>query len=150
MYFSTGFVALLGVIITMRLIVFCANEIVTDIGSYYAVSLNQHWLLPFPLSYVLIQLWKCDQILFVVGHLNAYPLCLAAQKAGSNLAQVQVPIHASTREAPINMASARRVNSAMGIWLALAIHMIGAEIYVSICDLFCPKALRDISPSKHA
>jgi len=105
------FVALLGVIITMRLIILCANEIVTDIGSYYA-------------------LWKCDQLLFVMGHLDAYPSCLAAQKAGGNLAQVQVPIHASTREAPINMASARRVNSSMGIWLALVIHMIAAEIYI--------------------
>jgi len=105
------FVSLLGVIITMRLIVLCANEIVTDIGSYYA-------------------LWKCDQLLFIMGNLTAYPLCLAAQQAGGNLALVQVAIHASTREAPINMASARRVNSSTGIWLALVIHMIGSELYI--------------------
>jgi len=106
------FAALLGVIITLRLIILCANEIVTDIGSYYA-------------------LWKCDELLFVThGNLTAYPLCSAAQKAGDNLAHVQVAIHASTREADINLASARRVNSGMGIWVALVIHMVASEIYI--------------------
>ncbi|KAF9517120.1 hypothetical protein BS47DRAFT_1340147 [Hydnum rufescens UP504] len=106
------FSALLGVIITLRLIILCANEIVTDIGSYYA-------------------LWKCDELLFVTrGNLTAYPSCLAAQKAGDNLAHLQVAIHASTREARINLASARRVNSGMAIWVALVIHMVAAEIYI--------------------
>jgi len=105
------FASLLGVVITMRLIIFCADEIITYIGSYYS-------------------LWKCDQLLYVIGNFNDYPSCLAAQKVGGNLAQVQVAIHASTREAPINNASARRATSPMAIWLALIIHMIGSEIYI--------------------
>jgi hypothetical protein len=69
----------------------------------------------------------------VVGQsqLGTYPLCLSTQETGGNLGHVQVAVHASTREAPVNNASARRVNSGMAIWTALIIHMIGAEIYVS-------------------
>ncbi|KAF9507884.1 hypothetical protein BS47DRAFT_1351076 [Hydnum rufescens UP504] len=107
------FGALLGAVVTERLIILCAKQIISDVGSYYA-------------------LWRCDELLYVVGQsqLGAYPLCLSAQETGRNLGHVQVAVHASTREAPINNASARRVNSGMAIWTALIIHMIGAEIYI--------------------
>jgi len=105
------FASLLGVIITARLITLCAGDIITDIGSYYA-------------------LWKCDELLYVLKKLDAYPTCLAAQQARGNLAQVQVPIHASNREGGLHKASVRRVNAGMTIWVALVIHMIGSEIYI--------------------
>ena len=97
------------------------------------MSPTQLGLFPtFAFSSILIQLWKCDELLFVLKKLDAYPTCLAAQQARGNLAQVQVPIHASNREGGIHKASARRVNAGMTIWVALVIHMIGSEIYVSI------------------
>jgi len=106
------FVGLLGVAITMRFIILSANEIVTDIGSYYA-------------------LWRCDELLFVSsGNLTAYPSCLAAQKAGESLAHVQVAIHASIREGRINKASMRRLISGMVIWVAFLIHIVGTEVYI--------------------
>jgi hypothetical protein len=52
-----GFAGLLGVIITLRLIILCANEIVTDIGSYYAVSLCYvSRLLPLTLSHPALEM----------------------------------------------------------------------------------------------
>jgi len=111
------FGALVGAVVTERIIILCAKQIITDIGSYYA-------------------LWRCDELLYVVGQsqLGAYPLCLSTQEAGGILGHVQVAVHASTREAPINNASARRVNSGMAIWTALIIHMIGAEIYIRVTE----------------
>jgi len=111
------FGAMLGVVVTERLIILCAKPIITDVGSYYA-------------------LWRCDELLYVVGqsHLGAYPLCLSAQETGGNLGHVRVAVHASTREAPINNASARRINSGTAVWLALIIHTLGAEIYIRVTE----------------
>jgi hypothetical protein len=97
--------------ITARIIMVCARQIVSDIGSYYST-------------------WRCDEVLSVlrdVDALNAkYPQCAGI----SNLSSVHVAVHAATRADRLSFASSVRVTFGMALWLSLVMHIIGVEFYI--------------------
>ena len=64
-----------------------------------------------------------------------YPQCT---KAGVDLTEVFVAVHASVKGGRLGSASITRATFGMCMWLALVIHIIGVEIYVrmiSACGL---------------
>ncbi|KAJ6510422.1 hypothetical protein C8R45DRAFT_964053 [Mycena sanguinolenta] len=77
-------------VITSRLLMLAAREIVTDIGTYYSI-------------------WRCDEIINLLADPNAvqssFPQCVAA---GVNPASIWLAVHASTRDGPLYVASAVR------------------------------------------
>ena len=69
----------------------------------------------------------------MTGSVSKYPACVVAQQAGTSLGSVYVGIKASMGEAKINAGAAVRLAFPLGLWTALVIHIIGVELYVSIC-----------------
>lgn len=57
-----------------------------------------------------------------------YPQCFGP---GVDVSRVSVAVHASMKETTLNGASAFRVTTGMALWIALTIHIVGVEIYVS-------------------
>jgi len=98
--------------ITAHLIGLAIRTIAIDLGNYYAV-------------------WRCDQLLFVMTNVTAveqlYPQCT---KAGVDLTEVFVAVHASVKGGRLGSASITRATFGMCMWLALVIHIIGVEIYI--------------------
>lgn len=113
-----------GSIITLRLIQFTCVVIISRIGTYYVAR-------------------PCEQVAGTIGDTNRtielYPDC-AAYFSGANPDQHTV-VHADL----LNATSAAEAGAAvsmpfgMALWLALAIHAIGIELYVGVWH--CPSEL---------
>ncbi|KAJ7036742.1 hypothetical protein C8F04DRAFT_464560 [Mycena alexandri] len=98
-----------GAAITGRLITLAAACIITIVGTYYTV-------------------WRCDQVLALLSDPQiSFPQCVTS---GVNPAHIWVAVHASNNGGPLYRASAMRAVHGMGIWIALLLHVIGAEIYI--------------------
>ncbi|KAK1624253.1 hypothetical protein BDP81DRAFT_330556 [Colletotrichum phormii] len=118
-----------GSIITLRLIQFSAAAVISSIGTYYAAR-------------------PCDQVAFMVGNMNRtlqlYPAC-ASYFSGENPGQ-QTIVHADI----LNPTSAAEAGVAAGmpfgmaLWLALALHAIGIEIYLKLTPAEAER-LRNVS-----
>ncbi|OLN97920.1 hypothetical protein CCHL11_02607 [Colletotrichum chlorophyti] len=118
-----------GCIITLRLIQFSAAAIISSLGTYYAIR-------------------PCDQVAFMVEDKNRtlelYPAC-ATYFSGENPAQ-QTVVHADI----LNSSSAAEAGVAAGmpfgmaLWLALAIHAIGIEVYLRLTPAEAER-LRNVS-----
>ncbi|CAK5263605.1 unnamed protein product [Mycena citricolor] len=106
-YFST--------IVTARLIVLAAREIVTMIGTYYSI-------------------WRCDEIINLLESpdvQNSFPQCVAP---GANASALWVAVHASTKRGPLYLASSVRATLGMCLWIATLMHMAGVEYYLYQTD----------------
>ncbi|CAK5263319.1 unnamed protein product [Mycena citricolor] len=122
-YFST--------IVTARLIVLAAREIVTMIGTYYSI-------------------WRCDEIINLLESpdvQNSFPQCVAP---GANASALWVAVHASTKRGPLYLASSVRATlgghlpvvpdlltynlAGMCLWIATLMHMAGVEYYLYQTD----------------
>ena len=105
-------------IITLRLILLCASPIITDIGSFYysmpcekIVGLYQEYHIPEQAA------------------LGQYPSCLTYINGSDPNAHASV--HATANGLPEQAAAVLDMSFGMCLWLALALHVIGLEIYVS-------------------
>ncbi|KAJ7334736.1 hypothetical protein DFH08DRAFT_965484 [Mycena albidolilacea] len=100
-------------IITARLIMLAAREIITIIGTYYSV-------------------WRCDEIIELLADpqavQSAFPQCVAG---GVNHTSLWVAVHASTREGPLYAASSVRATNGMALWIATLMHIVGVEYYIN-------------------
>lgn len=111
-----------GSIITLRLIQITIMTIVPMTGEYY-------YALP------------CDRVAFMMGDQNTtvstYPVC-EAFFSGENLHQ-SVSVKADLGGATSAVEAAAALNQTFGpaMWLALIIHMIAVEIYVSLLSAHC-------------
>jgi hypothetical protein len=108
----------MGTIITTRIIQLCAVPIVTLIGSYF-------YAMP------------CAKIVGIFGRYGIpsqalpqlYPECVPFIK-GTSLNQYGI-VHAGTFGQPEQAAAVLDMTFGMSMWLALMLHAIGVEIYVS-------------------
>jgi hypothetical protein len=108
----------MGSIITERLIGMCVLPIITMIGDYY-------YAMP------------CSKILGILAAFKIpsqalpgfYPECVPFVK-GASPNQYAV-VHAGSYGRPEQVAAALDITFGMTLWLALMIHAIGVEIYVS-------------------
>jgi len=109
-------VAYAAVPITARLTSIAARHIISDIGSYYAV-------------------WRCDEISYVLRNSSAlqqsYPQCT---QGAENVANVRVAIRAAVNEGGVGLGSSVRATWGMCMWVAIVIHIIGAEIYIRLTE----------------
>jgi len=99
----------------MRLIMIITAVSVSAIGSYHAQ-------------------YRCDELLFTINNdtrtYQDYPLC----QTGLPTDVVAVKAMLGGPNTTIETAGAAlRTGFGMSLWLALAIHAIGVEVYVSIC-----------------
>lgn len=105
-----------GQIITVRIIMIIAAQIVSQIGGYYEAR-------------------PCEQIEYILGSpsatLSAYPDC-APYLDGSDPAK-QVAVEANYSGSAVQLTVALGSNFGAAGWLAFALHAIGVEIYVSVC-----------------
>lgn len=103
-----------GCIITIRIIMIIAAQIVSQIGGYYDAR-------------------PCEQVEDIFGSpeesMAAYPDC-APFFNGSDPSK-QVAVEANFNGNPVQLAVALGSNFGPAMWLAFAIHAIGVEIYVS-------------------
>lgn len=83
------------------------------------------------LIYFSRQLWRCDEISFVLQNMDAlqqsYPQCTPG---GSNLTSVRVAIRAAVNGDKFGLGSSVRVTWGMSMWIAILIHSLGVELYV--------------------
>ncbi|KAJ7916560.1 hypothetical protein B0H13DRAFT_1997740 [Mycena leptocephala] len=88
-------------IITARLMMLAAREIITIIGTYYSI-------------------WRCDEILNLLDDpqaiQNSFPQCVAA---GANPASIWLAVHASTHDGPLYAASSVRATQGSLSFLAV-------------------------------
>ena len=73
---------------------------------------------------------SCIEIRTSTGSISKYPDCVAAQNAGTNLGSVYVGIQASIKQGGIHFGASTRLATALGLWTALIIHIVGVELYV--------------------
>ncbi|KAJ7183456.1 hypothetical protein C8R46DRAFT_884571 [Mycena filopes] len=98
-----------GAAITGRLITLAAASIITLVGTYYTV-------------------WRCDQLLSLLSDPQvSFPECVSSTV---DPAHIWVAVRASTTGGDLYNASALRASHGMGIWIAILLHVIGAEIYI--------------------
>ncbi len=98
-----------GSILTMRLIMIVAATILPMTGKYYGTM-------------------SCDQLASVVGPgslKSTYPQC-------NGTPTQQIPVEASFSQGAANVGIALELNFGMALWLALFLHTIGVEIYLSL------------------
>ncbi|KAL5388625.1 hypothetical protein PMIN06_003051 [Paraphaeosphaeria minitans] len=104
-----------GSIITNRIILIIATNIISAVGSYYTV-------------------WPCAKIAYTMrsdeATLEAYPEC-ASYVNGSDLFQ-QAVVHAQFGGHPTEIGAALNMCFGMALWLALAMHAIGVEVYLHL------------------
>ncbi|KAK1982063.1 hypothetical protein LZ30DRAFT_591353 [Colletotrichum cereale] len=118
-----------GSIITLRLVQFISATLISTIGTYYAAR-------------------PCDQVAYMVGDtsrtLELYPDC-AAFFSGANPSQ-QTIVHAAlaTATSAAEAGAAISLPFGMAIWLALAVHAIGIEIYLRLTPAEAER-LRNVS-----
>ena len=103
-------------IVTTRLIMFAMAAIITQIGGYYAS-------------------WECAKIAYIYGGgqrptINFYPDC-APYFNGTKLDQHTI-VEATMGGRPEQIGAALGEVFGASVWLAVAIHLIGVEIYVRV------------------
>jgi len=102
-----------AVVITARVIMLAAREIITIIGTYYSI-------------------WRCDEIIALLADpqtiQSSFPQCVAE---GVNPSSLWVAVHASTRDGPLYTASAVRATNGMALWIATLMHIVGVEYYIN-------------------
>jgi len=106
-----------GAVITNRPILIVGNYVISSMGTYYAV-------------------WTCEEIDFefrrvgITGALaDKYPQCLMPN--GTNNGRVAV--QASTNPLrPDGMGTGMELTFAVGMWVAITLHIIGVEIYLAL------------------
>jgi uncharacterized membrane protein len=101
----------LGTIITERIIMVIAAQIITMIGSYHTI-------------------WSCDELKFVlkdnIQHLEqAYPQCISNSSAN-------VVVRADFGTQVEEVGASLRITFGMAMWLAIALHAVGVEIYLNL------------------
>ncbi|KAJ7714083.1 hypothetical protein B0H16DRAFT_1809089, partial [Mycena metata] len=102
-------VSYFATVITARLIMLAARQIITDIGTYYSI-------------------WRCDEIMTLLSNTTAFPECTAP---GVNPASVWTAVHASTHDGPLYSSSSVRAVEGMALWVAMLIHIAGVEVYIN-------------------
>ncbi|KAL1859793.1 hypothetical protein Daus18300_009383 [Diaporthe australafricana] len=116
-----------GCIITIRIIMIIAAQIVSQIGGYYDAR-------------------PCEQVENIFGSaeesMAAYPDC-APFFNGSDPSK-QVAVEANFNGDPVQLAVALGSNFGPAMWLAFAIHAIGVEIYLKLTPAESER-LRDVS-----
>jgi hypothetical protein len=83
--------------------------------------------------------WPCAKIADTIDDgmdlVSEFPAC-AAYADGSNLNQVSAVLADMDGSSAANAGAALDLNFGMALWLALAIHAVGVEVYVSsVCSL---------------
>jgi uncharacterized membrane protein len=107
----------LGSIITLRPVLVLATLIVSQTQEYRNV-------------------WSCHQIewtweyLQAGNYLHSYPQC--ANNSGINGRYVPVLANLLNSSDPAQVGTSLQINFGMAIWLAIALHMIGVEIYLQL------------------
>lgn len=104
-----------GSIITSRFIMIAATSIISSIGSYYIA-------------------WPCAKIAYTFGSAEKaaklYPAC-AAYVNGTSPHQ-QAVVHANFEGGlPTEIGAALNLSFGMALWVSVALHAIGVEVYVS-------------------
>ncbi|KAI9824885.1 MAG: hypothetical protein M1832_001490 [Thelocarpon impressellum] len=102
-----------GSIITLRLIMFLSALIVSPMRAYYSVM-------------------SCANIIFILGEqstYSAYPICIPSNVDPTN---VQVPVVADFGGNKAEIGASLAVPFGMALWLALAMHAIGVEVYLRL------------------
>lgn len=104
-----------GSIITNRIILIISAQIISSIGSYYIV-------------------WPCAKIAYTMrseqATLEKYPTC-ESYFDGSSPGQ-QAVVHADFGSGnSTELAAAMNLCFGMALWVALAMHAVGVEVYVS-------------------
>jgi hypothetical protein len=93
---------------------FLATIIISKIGAYYAV-------------------WTCAKIEATLDEpsmlLSNYPGC-AAYANGTNTYEVAIVKGNLNGDTGVNAGAALNISFGLALWLALAIHAVGVEIYV--------------------
>lgn len=104
-----------GAIITSRFILIIATQLISDKG-YYAV-------------------WSCAKIEATLQDkadwLATYPAC-ASYADGTKLDQVAAVAASFAKGGAANSGAALNLNFGMALWLAVAIHAIGVEVYLQL------------------
>jgi len=104
----------LGTIITLRLILIISALSITALDSYYTTM-------------------SCDEITFVYGSSvpvkNFYPQCSTPNSTVNDL----VVVHAKFDfQRPEQIGASLRMSFGMALWLAIAIHLVGVEMYLGL------------------
>ncbi|KAJ7262792.1 hypothetical protein B0H12DRAFT_308910 [Mycena haematopus] len=99
-------------VITARVIMLAARQIISTIGTYYSI-------------------WRCDEIIALLADPNvtqsSFPQCVAN---GVNPASLWVAVHASVHDGPLYAASSVRATNGMALWIATLMHIVGVEYYI--------------------
>ena len=101
----------LGTIITTRLILIIAAQILSRVGSYYEIMTCGELLSMRDAEYVA----------------TAYPLC-----AASNSSSIPVPVHVSFSNNIEEIGASLRIPFGMALWVAIFLHVVGVEIYLAL------------------
>lgn len=101
----------LGTIITTRLILIIAAQILSRVGSYYEIMTCGELLSMRDVEYVA----------------TAYPLC-----AASNSSSIPVPVHVSFSSNIEEIGASLRIPFGMALWVAIFLHVVGVEIYLAL------------------
>lgn len=120
-------------IVTSRIILAITSSILSRIGTYYDVS----YVSPVP-PYsnslnVVYKIWPCDQLEFTVNDpirfANSYPEC---NNASFTLVR-------GDKSFPENQGTSHRLAFGMVLWLAVAVHIVLMEFYVSYIVIPVPR-----------
>lgn len=105
-----------GSIITNRIVLIIATQIISSIGSYYIV-------------------WPCAKIAYTVGSeqdtLKQYPACAAYFNGDAPSQQAVVHANFSSGRAE-EIGAALNLCFGMALWVALAMHAVGVEVYLHL------------------
>jgi hypothetical protein len=105
----------MGSIITVRIIMIISALIISKIGAYY-------------------QIWPCEKLNWTLGGRNktllTYPSCRPFYD-GKHPNAVAPVLADLNNGGPEQSGAALGLNFGMAVWLALFIHAVGVEIYVS-------------------
>ncbi|KAG8894795.1 hypothetical protein FRC01_012746, partial [Tulasnella sp. 417] len=113
-------VAYVNSVITTRIVMIIAREILSQAGGYY-------------------ELWSCSELEFlqqngqgVPNFTASYPICGAtpARNGFSPVPPPFAPVLVKMRSDPASYGSAVRATFGMALWVSLVIHVIGVEIYI--------------------
>lgn len=100
----------LGTIITTRLIMIIAAQVVTMVGSYWMTM-------------------SCGEVLFVNGDV-AGSICEGV--SGSDLDKTFMSVKADFGTSEAGVAASFRLTFGMALWMAIFLHVVGVEIYLAL------------------
>lgn len=120
--------SMMASIVTSRIILHIATAIMADIGTYHEVSLVEKppSICRDDANKMKIKVWACDQLAFTINNnarfVSTYPECTTGSDYTTVLAN---------RNHIENKASCARLVFGMSLWLAVAVHIVLMEFYVS-------------------